>query len=210
MMSQHQNAFSQPGMRIAVGFLIEGKPADAIRAARESTGVNSVGPDNDTLLLIAVGLNDRTAVQALLAAGADPNIPIIQAPIASAAEVASPAVVADLLRAGADPNGRVGSESAIWRASLRNSFEIVEALLQHGAAIDTVNVDGDTPALAATQATKYRMALFLLQRGASPLAKSNDGTSIGEWAAEARVNPESEEGHAREQLYAELRRAGAM
>lgn len=210
MNPKHEKAFVDPGMQKAARLLVDGNPSAAIEAARQATGVDSVGPEDDTLLTIAIGVNDRNAVRALLSAGANPNIPQAQSPIAAAAEMADPNIVSDLLRAGADSNGRVGSETALWRAAVRSNFEIAEMLLQHGAKVDVANVDGDTPALAATQANKFRMALFLLERGASPIAKSNDGTTMAEWAAEARMHPKSDEGQARERLYAVLRKAGAM
>ncbi len=207
---EEASKFSDPAMRQAVQYLSQGSYGPAVDAARGSTGIDTVGEGDVTLLLLAVNANDAAGVRALLAAGANPSIPQGRAPIAAAAERADPQIVFDLLKAGADPNGRSGSEPAIWRAAVRNSAPIVDALLQHGAAIDAANSLGETPVLAATQATKYQMAVHLLQRGASPLAKSEDGTTIAEWAAEANVHPDTDEGRAREQLYALLRQAGAM
>lgn len=208
--SEEASKFADPAMRQAAQFLSQHNYASAVEAARGATGLDTPGEGDVTLLLLAVNANDGAGVRALLTAGANPSIPEGRAPIAAAAERADPQIVFDLLRAGADPNGRSGSEPAIWRGAVRNNVQIVDALLQHGAEIDAANSLGETPVLAATQATKYQMAVHLLQRGASPLAKSDDGTTIAEWAAEANVHPDTDEGRAREQLYALLRRAGAM
>ena len=210
MITRPTEVFSDPGMQQAATLLQHGDYPAAVDAARRSSGLNSVSQDDASLLGIAASENDRGGVRALLAAGANPNISEKRAPIAVAAELADPEVVSDLLNAGADPNGRVGSETALWRAAIRNNFTIVEMLLHRGANIDAANASGATPALAATQAAKYRMAVFLLQKGASPMAKSKDGISIAEWAASGRMHPETEEGRARQQLYELLRQAGAM
>lgn len=210
MTDEQVTAFADPGMQQAASLLLDGQHTAAVDAAKRSGGLDTLSRDERTLLLIAIGHNDRAGVRALLAAGANPNIPTKKAPIAAAAERADSAIVADLLNARADPDGKVGSEAALWRAAVRSNFEIADMLLKHGAKIDAVNAEGETPAMAATQAAKYRMAVYLLQHGASPLAKSFDGNTLAEWATEGKMHPETEEGRARQQLYAMLRQAGAM
>lgn len=202
--------FVQPEMQNAAALLIAGQHAAAIDAARRSEGLDAMNREERTLLLMAIARNDRAGVHALLSAGANPNVPTKKAPIAAAAERADPEIVADLLQAGADPNGKVGSETAIWRGAVRNNFPIVKMLLKKGAQVDTPNVAGETPAIAATQAAKFRMAVYLLQNGASPFAKSQDGGTIAEWAGVVKMHPDTDEGRAREQLYAMLRQAGAL
>ena len=210
MNNKQVEAFAEPEMKKAAALLLGKKYSSAIESARISSGIDALNQDGRTLLLIAIRENDREGVRALLAAGADPNVPIGRSPIAAAVELATPEIVADLLSSKADPDGKVGSEAALWRAAVRGNFKIAELLLQHGAKIDNENANGATPALAATQAMKYRMAVFLIQQGASPFAKSKDGISISEWAANSTVRSDTEEGLARQQLLALLRQAGAM
>ena len=210
MTDEQVTAFADPGMQQAASLLLDGQHGAAIDAARRSGGLDSMSGNERTLLLIAIGNNDQAGVRALLAAGANPNIPTKKAPIAAAAERADSGIVADLLNARANPDGKVGSEAALWRAAVRSNFEIADLLIKHGAKIDAVNAEGETPALAATQAAKYGMAVYLLQHGASPFAKSLDGNTLAEWATEGKMHPETEEGRARVQLYAMLRQAGAM
>lgn len=205
------SAFPNPEMRHAAQLLLQGNADEAIQiASTQSEGINAVSPEGDTLLHLAIKENDPVSVKKLLGAGANPNIPLKRAPIAAAVELANTEVVNLLLEAGADPDGTTNGESALWRAALGGRQDVVELLLKHGAKIDYGDVDGETPALAAVLASQFSMALFLLEHGASPFAKSYEGMTIAEWAAESHINPNSEEGRAREELYEVLRKAGAM
>lgn len=210
MNEEQIKSFVDPGMRQAASLLFDKQYASAIDAAMRSAGLDAMNQNGRNLLLIAIGQNDRGGVHALLAAGANPNVPEQKSPIAAAAERADPEIVAELLGAKANPDGKVGSETALWRAAVRGNFPIAEMLLKSGAKIDEANVAGETPALAATQASKYRMAVYLLQHGASPYAKTFNGISLADWAVEGNMHPETDEGRARDQLIAMLKRAGAM
>lgn len=211
MIIASEEAFPDPAMQRAAQLVLSGNALGAIEAARATTaGINTIGPKRDTLLKLAVRQNDLTTVNALIAAGADPNIPSDRAPVAAASEIADTAIVLALLRAGANPDGAVDGETALWRAALTGRRDVAELLLKHGARVDLGNADGMTPAMAAVKADHYSMALYLLEQGASPFARSKGGTSLSEWAAESKVHPDSEEGQAREQLYAVLRHANAV
>ena len=201
--------FPDPAMLRAAQFAENGQVSSAIEAARDVPGgLNFVSPTNNTLLLIAIRNDDVVTAQTLLAAGANPNIPSKRAPLAIAVSIGSFRLVETLLERGADPNGADGSEAALWRAAFANRMDVARLLVEHGAQVDRANADGQTPALIAATANRFRMVDFLLAQGASCTASSSGGYTIGYWAAGSRVPPASDEGKARERVIGILRSAG--
>lgn len=211
MNENYGGTFADPALQQAAGALRAGETDVALTAAASARErIDDANPNGQTLLKLAIKRNDERAVKGLLALGANPNHPSDAAPVAAAVEMANAEVVRALVDAGADPNGTANGESALWRAALGDRREVAELLLQRGASIDRGNRDGMTPALAAVKADNYRMALFLLQHGANPAAKTLSGTGLAEWARRSRIDPQSEEGQARERLYVQLSSAGEM
>ena len=211
MNQDQQRAFADPALQQAASALLAGETDDALAAAGAARErIDQPDRDGETLLKFAIKRNDERAVKGLLALGASPNLPPDAAPVAAAVEMANVEVVRALLDAGAEPDGVTNGESALWRAALGDRLEVAQLLLQRGANVDLGNRDGMTPALAAVTAGNYNMALFLLQRGANPAAKTLNGTSLAEWARRSRIDPQSEEGQARERLFLELKSAGEM
>lgn len=205
-----QVSFDDPALQKAATAISAGETDAALDQARVVRDrINAVDPSGATLLKIAIKRNDLRAVQGLLALRADPNVPREAAPIAAAAEWANAEVVRALLDVGADPNGVANGESALWRAATGDRRDVVQLLLQHGALVDKGDADGETPAMAAVQSSHFQVAIMLLQRGASPFVKSFEGKSLAFWANQSRINPQSEEGHARDHLIAMLASAGA-
>lgn len=208
-MTVPSTAFADEHMRAAAQAVLNHDARAAINAARQSQfGLDTIGSEGDTLLSLAVQNDDRATVEALLAAGANPNIPEELAPIAVAAENARMPILQLLLKAGADPNGRVGSETALWRLALAGRLDAAKLLLDAGANPDRANAGGDTPTIAAVQADHYRMALLLLDHGASAVAKSKIGFDVAFWTTRSRIPGTSVEGQAREQLIARLEQLG--
>ena len=201
-------AFPDPVVRAAAQAIVDKDFDSQLRAAASEGKLDYVGPEEDTLLLTAILANNADAVAALLRAGADPNVPQGKAPLGVATSVASFEVVEMLVKAGADVNGRVGSEAAIWRAALSNRRDVVRLLLDNGAAIDVANSEGDTPAIAAAQAGHFSMAAALVQSGASPFAVPDSGMTLGFWANRSRLPDESEEGQAKNRLIQMLKDRG--
>jgi ankyrin repeat protein len=78
---------------------------------------------------------------------------------------------ADLLRAGCDPNeADEDGWTALHAEAVFNHLQIVELLLQAGAAVDTRSHDGFTPLLNAARAEAPVVAA-LLNAGADPAAQ---------------------------------------
>ena len=203
------DAFPDPALRQAAEYVLSGNRTEAVALARQSkSGINSVGPKGDTVLLVAVVANDSAAVEALTRGGADPNLPTQKAPIAVAMEMAGPKVILALLDAGADPNGVSGSEPAIWRAALFGRKDIVEILAKARAHLNKTNQSGESPMVAAVQADNFSTALLLTRLGASPFIAAEDGTTVGTWILESRLSPVTPEGIARGQLVEAIKAKG--
>jgi len=201
-------AFPDPVVHAAAQGIADKDFSAQLRAVAAAGKLDFVGPDGDTLLLIAVMTNNHDAVQALLQSGANPNIPQSKAPVGVATSVASFEIVQALVVGGADVNGRVESEPAIWRAALGNRREVVQLFVQRGAAIDASNGEGETPAIAAAQAGHFSMAGALVASGSSPFAVPSSGMTLAFWAHRSRLSSSSEEGRARDRLIQALKDRG--
>ena len=90
------------------------------------------------------------------------------------------AVVASLLKAGADPNGRCESgrpflAQVIQTHGGRQVTELTELLLDHGALVDTVNEKGETILWAMVDREHNERIDILLRRGANPNKQNASG-----------------------------------
>lgn len=161
-----------------------------------------------TLLNIAIHSQNHDAVALILALGANVNFPEHAAPIAVAASCSSLQIVQSLISSGANPDGKAGSQSSLWRAAKAGNFEVVRALLAAGANINRADLNGDTPLSVAVQVNEYDVALYLLSQGASPFEHDKAGLTPGLWAAFADLDPTSEKGRARDRLVQALKDRG--
>lgn len=203
-----REAFPDPVVHAAAQAIADKEFAAQLRAVAAEGKLDFVGPEGDTLLLVAIMANNRDAVRTILQLGGNPNVPQARAPIGVATSVASFEIVQALVDGGADVNGAVDSEPAIWRAALGNRRDVVQLLAQRGAAIDAVNDDGDTPAIAAAQAGHFSMAGALVASGSSPFVVPSSGMTLGFWAYRSRLPSTSDEGRARDRLIQALKDRG--
>lgn len=208
MIEINSENFPDPSVRSAAEAIASGKGLDQLYKVLEAGKVNYVGPQNDTLLLTAVMVDDLRIVQFLLENGADPNLPNEMAPVAIAAEESGIDVVAALLRAGADPNGRASSQPAVWRAAGAGKKKVLDLLIDNGASPEFANLNGDTALIKAVRSREYEIAHHLLVRGASPFAHDTRGRTAGYWIDFARVDPNSAKGRQRSQLVTALKDRG--
>jgi len=109
-----------------------------------------------------------------------------------AAELAPPAIVRDLLIAGADPEAwDFFGFTALMRAVGRKHARVVKVLLAHGAEVNAKSdaYVGDapgmlrTPLMLAAMSGDLRTVLLLLRAGADPTATERDGYTALHWAA---------------------------
>lgn len=135
-------------------------------------------------------------VQALLKQGADPNTmrtlhrmkdgkpDSVQAtPLMAACVVGEVRVVSDMIAAGANVNRRTsGGDTALSvcvAAQSRNAVEIAGVLIDHGAKVNTVVDNGETPLNDAITLGEQSMASLLIDHGADlNHGAGTDGTPL--------------------------------
>lgn len=129
--------------------------------------------DQRSLPMLAAVLPDLRLLRALIARGADLNAahggmtPLIAATRDS--WHGRPEAVMTLLANGADPRTADADGNTALHHAARSSDPGVAALLRDaGAEIDPQNHDGATPLAIACIAGNWRLAKFLLERGARP------------------------------------------
>ncbi len=202
------NEFPDPVVLQAALAIVTNRDRQAVNNAIASGKIDYVGPDGDTLVTVAVLSNNAKALQFLIANGANPDLPAQNAPIAYAAGGASVDIIRTLLDARCNPDGKVGSQSALWRASQAGRIDVAKLLLNAGANIDLADANGDVPMTTAVRAGEFELATFLLQAGASTFTHDKLGRTPAFWVNFARMDPTSEKGRARDRLIQALKDRG--
>ena len=115
-------------------------------------------PPPDSLALLAVGALERSG----LAAGAPGTAALI-----NAARCGRRATVRSLIAVGVavDGSSDSGSGSPLFHAAWRGEQEIVEELVENGAALEIAATAG-TPLVAAASRGNYRVVCYLIEKGA--------------------------------------------
>ncbi len=134
------------------------------------------------ILFAAIAGGNDSLVDVLIAAGA--NVHQAEPLGATALHVASlhgrAAMVAALLRAGADANAKASSATHGMRGGTTPLHwgvkhpDVVRALVAHGADINAADSDGQTPLLLSLFGQHTASALFLLESGANPNLGTKD------------------------------------
>ena len=138
----------------------------------------------------AVRHRDRKAMLRLLAKGVD-RVCLDEA-LGVAARLAPPAMVRDLLAAGANPEFRdYFGFTALMVSAGRRHARVVRVLLEYGVAVNAASDPGPgsspgllrTPLMLAAMSGDLRSLLLLLRAGADPQATDCSGQTALHWAA---------------------------
>ena len=142
--------------------------ADELRSLIESDPVllNAYSPEGFTPLGLAAFFGHAETVEALLAAGADPNLTSRESmkmpPLGSAMAVQRNDIARTLIEHGADVNGKaVNDLTALHTAAARGNLEAAKLLLDHGADVNARSTDGKTPLDYANERNHPEMVEFL-------------------------------------------------
>jgi len=145
---------------------------EVLKDAPEKAG--TVAPDGFTVLGLAAYFGRAETAGALLAAGADPNVPAANTfqvrPIHSAAAnrrtAESLALCKLLLENGADPNVKqAGGWTPLHQAAAHGRKEAVDLLLAHGADVSAKSADDRTPAQMAEAKGHTEIQAMIESRG---------------------------------------------
>lgn len=168
--------------------------------------VNTRDEHGDTLLQIASGIGDyhRDVVNALLAAGADPNASgpggytalfrAISASASTSPQGREGQNIDVLLAAGADVNAvnELGDSPLIHAIEKDCSLSIIRNLIRAGANINFRTRAGPNPLVTALMFNKLPEAELLLDAGADiTIEKFRDGKSILDFAVMGAMPPEA-------------------
>ncbi|MDZ5645700.1 ankyrin repeat domain-containing protein [Nitrospirillum sp. BR 11828] len=200
--------FSDPAARRFAEAVAAGKVDAALAAAADAPGgVNTVGRDGATGLIMAVERHDQAMVNALLKAHANPNGAQGLAPLNKAAAIFDLPMVKLLLAAGADPNATADGQTPLHVAGLMGDIPVAQSLLNAGGDVNAADEVGDTPLLTAAATDHWQMVAFLLDHGASPWAEAGGATVAG-LAADSRILPNNPDGKALPEVIEKIKAAG--
>lgn len=168
------------------GWAIEGRGLSGLRRALAHH--KAAGGDSEELAGLwprVIELRSEAAVEIMAQAGAPlgegrgRNSPLAMAML-------RPCLVSffALLKAGADPNGRLQGDSLLQRSLSRGESEMAVALIEAGADPNAKDEDGYWALYEAANFGDAKALAALLERGANPLARSPDGRESGRTALE--------------------------
>ena len=178
-----------PGASAVADAAQSGDRAAVQNLLRQAADVNAAQPDGMTALHWAALRDDAQLAVTLLSAGANVKAATrlnAYTPLLLAAKEGRAAVIAPLVRAGADVNGRTSNgTTALMFAAASGSVDAVTALVAHGADVNAKEpVRGFTAIMFAAAADRAPVVDVLAQRGGNVRATTNvvDINSMGRGA----------------------------
>ncbi len=208
-MSKLSDAFPEPTSQLFIEAVEKGDAPQAIaRSTAVPAGVNIVGAEGETALLLAVMRLDKPMVVALLKAGAKADGGPDRSPLAIAVQARDTWFATTLLNAGASPDATSGGETPLFRAVLVNRIDMINILLDAGALPDAPNALGVTPSMTAAKIDDFLATKRLLDRGGSPFASDRRGVSLAYITSISTLSPSSPQGRARQMVVDQLRQSG--
>lgn len=146
------------------------------------SNINAHSIEVPTPLIYAIILNKISFVQELLTLGANVDEKDAQGapPLVFAFQLRNCHTIPILLKFGANLNQLIDEETPVWSTlfEVDNSVDMISMIITYGFDVNVQNIHGFTPLhyAVSTNETSENI-LFLLDHGADPLVKTNNGIS---------------------------------
>jgi ankyrin repeat protein len=167
---------------------------------KQHSAVNATQADGTTALHWAAHWNDAETVGLLIRAGADAKAAnhYGATPVSEAAALGNPAIIEQLLKAGADPNTRTTAdgETVLMTSARAGNLDAVKVLLDHGADVNAKEAyRGQTALMWAAAERHAEVVGLLLQHGADWKVQSSfRETKIPKLSTASSISPISRGG----------------
>jgi uncharacterized protein len=159
-----------------------GDAARVQAAAHEGGDPNAQGKDQITPLLYVMGSSvNKRGLAALLASGANPNLPSTGGvtPMSFAARAKDPELLRMFLKSGGNANLRDEEGLTLIGLAARDQrWDNVDSLLAAGADINALDNSGYTTVMRVALHQQYDRVAWMLEKGADPKPVSKIGDSL--------------------------------
>lgn len=148
------------------------------RAGVEVDALRWQRPGMPTALMAAAFAGQVEAVEALLAAGADPSVvnPERRTAVVLAADQGRAGCVEALAKAGADVDQPgIFRQTALHLAAWQSHVQVVDVLVRFGASLEARDMTGATPLALAASEDVPDVIVRLLEAGADPHTVTDEG-----------------------------------
>jgi ankyrin repeat protein len=216
--------FYDPVVARLADAVAQGDAAEIDALVKQGADVNATGKLGYPLLTWAMFNSNPRGFEILLDHGADPFRPAWDRPEGHSLSEKPPFVaelcvgtkrsdyLQALLKRGMDPNHpRSDGTPMLFHAVWQRHIPHAAMLLDAGADINSVSQgDGYTPIMNAVEVSQFKMAIFLLKRGADPTIRTKWGHNAIEDVQDSGVSYSPTEQRLREEFIQELKRQGYL
>ena len=216
--------FSDPLVARLADAVAQGDAAEIDALVKQGADVNATGKLGYTLLTWAMFNSNPRGFEILLDHGADPFRPAWDRPEGHSLSEKPPFVaelcvgtkrsdyLQALLKRGMDPNHpRSDGTPMLFHAVWQRHIPHAAMLLDAGADINSVSQgDGYTPLMNAVEVSQFKMAIYLLKRGADPTIRTKWGHNAIDDVQDSRISHTPTERRLREEFIQELKRQGYL
>lgn len=166
-----QESYPDPKVVALVEAAWRGDVDKVAKLVADGVDVNTIGKGGATPLMWALNNKSFEGVEALLKAGANPNLYVPEFRSAAINIIAGgdePKMLALLLKYGGNPNNPGNGEfedRPLWLAAHQGRLENVKMLLAAGAELNAHDEYGESIATATTGLAKFEVLAYLLEQG---------------------------------------------